>query len=40
MLVTDGGSVTEINDLQPWKAYLLIIVTDGDSVTDDNDVQS
>lgn len=39
IVVTDGGNVTETNDLRPWEILWLILVIDGGSDTKVNDVQ-
>jgi len=39
MLVVNGGSDTETNDVQPEKRRLLMVVTDGGSDTETNDLQ-
>jgi len=39
MVVSDGGSVTEVNDAQPKKARLPMVVNDGGSGTEVNDLQ-
>ena len=39
MLVIDGGSVTEANEVQCSKASLPMLVNDGGSVTEANEVQ-
>jgi len=39
VVVNDGGSVTEVNDVHPWKTQPPIAVIDGGRVTEVNDVQ-
>ena len=39
MLVIDCGSVTEANDVQPWKTKPSMVVNDVGSDTEINDVQ-
>jgi len=40
MCVNDGGSITEVNDVQRVKALPAMLVTDGGSVTEVKEVQS
>ena len=39
MVVNDGGSVTEVSDVQSKKAWLSMVVNDAGSVTEVNDLQ-